>query len=48
MGTSLVLEVAGLAQDATAGVALAADTIDGGMASAFLENYRQHFAGSSS
>lgn len=45
MGTSLVLEVAGLADDAKSGVALANDTIDGGMASAFLENYRRHFAG---
>ena len=48
MGTSLVLEVAGLAQDATAGVALAAETIDGGAAAAFLENYRQHFASDNS
>lgn len=44
MGTSLVLEVAGLAEDSATGVALANDAIDGGMASAFLENYRQHFA----
>jgi anthranilate phosphoribosyltransferase len=47
MGTSLVLEVAGLADDAASGVALAADTIDGGVASAFLENYRQHFSSGS-
>ena len=46
MGTSLVLEVAGLAGDAKKGVALANDTIDGGLASGFLENYRAHFAGS--
>ncbi|MFT5501114.1 MAG: anthranilate phosphoribosyltransferase [Woeseiaceae bacterium] len=44
MGTSLVLEVAGLAEDAKSGVALANDTIDGGLAAAFLDNYRQHFS----
>ena len=43
MGTSLVLEVAGLADDAKSGVAMAADSIDGGRAATFLENYRQHF-----
>ncbi len=44
MGTSLVLEVAGLAKDSAVGVALAREAIDGGVAAAFLENYRQHFA----
>lgn len=43
MGTSLVLEVTGLAGDARQGVARAADAIDSGRASAFLGNFRRHF-----
>jgi len=45
MGASLVLEVVGLASDPVAGVARAADAIDSGKAAAFLESFRQHFAG---
>ena len=45
MGTSLVLEVAGLASDLAEGVAMAADTIDSGRGATFLENFRNHFAG---
>jgi len=44
MGTSLVLEVVGLAADLTEGVVLAADTIDSGKAAKFLGNFRAHFA----
>jgi anthranilate phosphoribosyltransferase len=44
MGTSLVLEVVGIANDLKEGVALAADTIDSGKAALFLENFRKHFA----
>lgn len=43
MGTSLVLEVAGLVADPGEGVALAADTIDSGKAAAFLDNFNAHF-----
>jgi anthranilate phosphoribosyltransferase len=45
MGTSLVLEVAGLAKDAIRGVELAREAIDSGNAERFLANFRQHFAG---
>lgn len=44
MGTSLVLEVMGLATDLTEGVALAEATIDSGKGAAFLERFREHFA----
>jgi len=44
MGTSLVLEVTGLASDLADGVARAADAIDSGKAATFLDNFRQHFA----
>lgn len=44
MGTSLVLEVAGLVADLGEGVALAADTIDSGRAATFLDNFNAHFA----
>jgi anthranilate phosphoribosyltransferase len=43
MGTSLVLEVVGIAADLTEGVALAADAIDSGRAATFLEKFRIHF-----
>jgi anthranilate phosphoribosyltransferase len=43
MGTSLVLEVVGIAADLTEGVALAADAIDSGRAATFLEKFRVHF-----
>ncbi len=45
MGTSLVLEVQGLAKDAQDGVAQAAAAIDDGRAAAFLDNLKAHFAG---
>ena len=45
MGTSLVLEVAGLVANLSEGVALAADTIDSGKAAIFLDNFNAHFAG---
>lgn len=44
MGTSLVLEVAGLVTDLQAGVALAADTIDSGKAAKFLADFNAYFA----
>jgi len=43
MGTSLVLEVVGLARDRTEGVACAADAIDSGKATTFLEQFQSHF-----
>jgi len=43
MGTSLVLEVMGLAADPAEGVARAEDTIDSGKGTAFLERFREHF-----
>ena len=43
MGTSLVLEVQGLAKDALDGVAQAAAAIDDGRAAKFLERLRTHF-----
>jgi anthranilate phosphoribosyltransferase len=44
MGTSLVLEVTGMAADAKDGVAIAAEAIDSGKAAAFLAKLRGHFA----
>ncbi len=43
MGTSLVLEVQGIAKDALDGVAQAAAAIDDGRAADFLERLRAHF-----
>ena len=43
MGTSLVLEVAGIASGPKQGVDLAAAAIDNGIAMAFLERMRTHF-----
>jgi anthranilate phosphoribosyltransferase len=45
MGTSLVLEVSGQADDRTAGVEQARDAIDSGRAGAFLDDLKAHFAG---
>jgi len=45
MGTSLVLEVAGIVDSAKDGVLRVADTIDSGAAGTFLENLKRHFAG---
>ncbi len=45
MGTSLVLEVQGLATDAKDGVAQAAAAIDDGRAATFLAALKAHFAG---
>ena len=45
MGTSLVLEVAGIVDNAKDGVLRVADTIDSGAAGTFLENLKRHFAG---
>ncbi len=45
MGTSLVLEVQGAADDARDGVAQAAAAIDDGRAAAFLDKMRAHFEG---
>lgn len=45
MGTSLVLEVQGMAKNAKEGVAMAAAAIDDGRASAFLQALRAHFSG---
>lgn len=45
MGTSLVLEVAGLASDARDGVQQAAAAIDSGKAAQFLDDFRAHFSG---
>lgn len=44
MGTSLVLEVTGQAKNAREGVAMAAETIDGGRAGEFLQAFRDRFA----
>lgn len=44
MGTSLVLEVVGLARNLAEGVAMAEDAIDSGKGAAFLEKFRGHFA----
>ena len=43
MGTSLILEVTGLAADRGAGVEMAAAAIDDGKAALFLESFRRHF-----
>ena len=43
MGTSLVLEVQGLASDPKEGVAQAAAAIDDGRAETFLNKLQQHF-----
>jgi anthranilate phosphoribosyltransferase len=43
MGTSLVLEVVGLASDLHDGLAQAAAAIDNGKAAAFLDAFREHF-----
>jgi anthranilate phosphoribosyltransferase len=43
MGTSLVREVQGLAENPAAGVAQAAAAIDDGRAAAFLDKLRAHF-----
>ena len=43
MGTSLVLEVQGSAQDAKQGVEMAAEVIDSGAAAAFLDTLKKHF-----
>ena len=43
MGTSLVLEVQGVAKDARQGVDIAATALDDGAAAAFLDKLRQHF-----
>jgi anthranilate phosphoribosyltransferase len=45
MGTSLILEVTGLATDLNAGVEMAAAAIDDGKAAAFLDAFGEHFAG---
>jgi anthranilate phosphoribosyltransferase len=44
MGTSLVLELQGVAADAKHGVAIAAGAIDDGSATMFLNSLREHFA----
>jgi anthranilate phosphoribosyltransferase len=44
MGTSLVLEVTGMARDARQGVEMAAAAIDDGAAGTFLERLARHFA----
>ena len=43
MGTSLVLEVQGVARDAKEGIEMAAAAIDSGAASTLLAKLRQHF-----
>ncbi|MCI0516566.1 MAG: anthranilate phosphoribosyltransferase [Woeseiaceae bacterium] len=45
MGTSLVLEVTGMARDARQGVEMAAAAIDEGAADRFLEKLARHFSG---
>jgi len=44
MGTSLMLEVQGVAANAEQGVEIAATAIDDGRAEQFLQNLRQHFS----
>lgn len=44
MGTSLVLEVVGIASDLEEGVARSAAAIDDGSAAKFLDDFRQYFA----
>jgi len=43
MGTSLVLEVVGLADDLEDGLEQAAEVIDNGKAAVFLDDFRRHF-----
>jgi anthranilate phosphoribosyltransferase len=43
MGTSLVLEVTGLARNGLEGAAMAAEAIDSGKAEAFLDRFHAHF-----
>ena len=43
MGTSLVLEVQGIASDPRQGVEIAAAAIDNGDAASLLDRMRQHF-----
>jgi anthranilate phosphoribosyltransferase len=45
MGTSLVLEVVGLAENLEDGLAQAAEVIDSGKAAVFLAAFREHFSG---
>jgi anthranilate phosphoribosyltransferase len=45
MGTSLVLEVQGVASNARKGVEIAAAALDDGKAAAFLDRLRRHFEG---
>lgn len=44
MGTSLILEVVGLARDLKSGVEMAAAAIDAGEAAAFLQDFKKHFS----
>jgi anthranilate phosphoribosyltransferase len=44
MGTSLILEVTGLAGDLKSGLEMAAAAIDDGKAAAFLQDFEKHFA----
>jgi anthranilate phosphoribosyltransferase len=44
MGTSLVLEVTGLARNAVEGAAMAAEVLDSGKAETFLDRFQAHFA----
>jgi anthranilate phosphoribosyltransferase len=44
MGTSLVLEVTGLARNGREGGAMAAEVLDSGKAEAFLDRFQAHFA----
>jgi anthranilate phosphoribosyltransferase len=44
MGTSLVLEVTGLARNGVEGAAMAAEVLDSGRAEAFLDRFQAHFA----
>ena len=44
MGTSLILEVVGLADDLKSGVEMATAAIDDGKAAAFLHNFEKHFS----
>ncbi len=45
MGTSLILEVTGLAANLSSGVEMAAAAIDDGKAAAFLDAFAEHFKG---
>jgi anthranilate phosphoribosyltransferase len=44
MGTSLVLEVLGMAKDAKEGVEMAASAIESGAAKKLLDDLSEHFA----